>query len=68
MSDCNVTKIDVRQCDYHSADRDKLYEAPNQGFGRQFNVPTHTELLICSFLSLSKAKKQSMGMQGKEQL
>ena len=66
--DCNVTKIDVRQSDYHFADRDKLYESPNQGFGRQFNVPTHTELLVCSFFSLSKAKKNSMGVQEKEQL
>ena len=69
---CYVTKIDVRQSDYHFADRDKLYEAPNQGFGRQFNVPTHIELLVCSFLSLSKAKKKkkkkSMGVQEKEQL
>ena len=68
MFDCNVTKIDVRQSDYHSADRDKLYEAINQGFGRQFNVPTHIELLVCSFLSLSKAKENSMGVQEKEQL
>ena len=66
--DCNVTKIDVRQSDYHFADRDKLYEAPNQGFGRQFSVPTHTELLVCSFLSLSKAKKNSMGVLEKGQL
>ena len=64
----NVTKTDVRQSDYHFADRDKLYEAPNQGFGRQFNVPTHTELLVSSFLSLSKEKKNSMGVQEKEQL
>ena len=42
MFDRYVLKIDVRQIDYHFADRDKLYEAPNQGFGRQFNVPTHT--------------------------
>ena len=68
MFDCNVTKIDVRQSDYHFADRDKLYEATNQGFGRQFNVPTHIELLVCSFLSLSKAKENSMGVQEKEQL
>ena len=60
--------IDVRQSDYHFADRDKLYEATNQGFGRQFNVPTHIELLVCSFLSLSKAKENSMGVQEKEQL
>ena len=52
MFDCNVTKFDVRQSDYHFADRDKLYEAPNQRFGRQFNVPTHIELLVCSSLSL----------------
>ena len=44
---------------------DKLYEAPNQGFGRQFNVPTYIELLVSSFLSLSKAKKNSMGVQEK---
>ena len=68
MFDCNVTKIDVRQSDYNFADRDKLYEATNQGFGRQFNVPTHIELLVCSFLSLSKAKENSMGVQEKEQL
>ena len=68
MFDCYVTKIDERQSDYHFADRDNLYEAPNQGFGRQFNIPTHTELLVCSFLSLSKARKNSMGMQEKEQL
>ena len=68
MFDCNVTKIDVRQSDYHFADRDKLYEATNQGFGRQFNVPTHIEMLVCSFLSLSKAKENSMGVQEKEQL
>ena len=68
MFDCNVTKNDVRQSDYHFADRDKLYEATNQGFGRQFNVPTHIELLVCSFLSLSKAKENSMGVQEKEQL
>ena len=66
MFDFNVTKIDVRQSDCHFADRDKLYEAPNKGFGKQFNVPTHTELLVCSFLSLSKAKKNSMGVQEKE--
>ena len=68
MHVCNVTKLDVRQSDYHFADRDKLYEAPNQGFGRQFNVHTHIELLVCSFLSLSKAKKNLMGVQEKEQL
>ena len=68
MFDCNVTKIDVKQSDYHFADRDKLYEATNQGFGRQLNVPTHIELLVCSFLSLSKAKESSMGVQEKEQL
>ena len=68
MFECYVTKMDVRQSDYHFADRDKLYEAPNQGYGRQFNVPIHIELLICSFLSLSKAKKNSMGVQEKEQL
>ena len=68
MFDCNVTKIDVRQSNYHSAYHDKLYEAPNQGFGRQFNVPTHIELLVCSFLSLPKAKKNSIGVQEKEQL
>ena len=68
MFDCYVTKIDVRQSDYHFADRDKLYEAPNQGFGRQFNVPSHTEPLPCSFLSLPKAKKNSMGVPEKEQL
>ena len=68
MFDCYVIKIDVRQSEYLFADRDKLYEAPNQGYGRQFNVPTHIELLVCSFLSLSKAKKNSMGMQEKEQL
>ena len=44
MFACNVTKLDVRQSDYHFADRDKLYEAPNQ-----FNVPTDIELLVCSF-------------------
>ena len=49
----------MRQSDYHFVDRDKLYEATNQGFGRQFNVPTHIELLVCSFLSLSKAKKKN---------
>ena len=49
MFACNVTKFDVRQSDYHFADRDKLYEAPNQGFDRQFNVPTDTEMLVCSF-------------------
>ena len=65
MFDCNVTKIDVRQSDYHFADRDKLYEPTNQGFGRQFNVPTH---MVCSFLSLSKTKENSMGVQEKEQL
>ena len=68
MFDCNVTKIDVRQSDYHFADRDKLYEATNQGFGRQFKIPTHIELLVCSFLSLSKANENSMGVQEKEQL
>ena len=68
MFDGNATKIDVRQSDYHFADRDKLYEAPNQGFGRHINVPPHIELLVCSFLSLSKAKKNSMGVQEKEQL
>ena len=68
MLDCYVRKIDVRQNEYHFADRDKLYEAPNQGYGRQFNVPTHIELLVCSFSSLSKAKKNSMGVQEKEQL
>ena len=68
MFDCYVTNIYVRQSDYHFTDRDKLYEAPNQGFGRQFNVPTHVELLVCSFLSLSKAKINSMGVQEKEQL
>ena len=66
MFDCNVTKNDVRQSDYHFADRNKLYEATNQGFGRQFKVPTHIELLVCSFLSLSKAKENSMGVQEKE--
>ena len=45
MFDCNVTKTDVRQGDYHFADRDKLYAAPNQGFGRQFN-----DLLILNSL------------------
>ena len=62
MFDCYVIKPDVRQSDYHFAE---LYEALNQGFGRQFNVPTHIELLVCSFLSLSKAKKNSMGVQEK---
>ena len=57
MFDCNVTKIAVRQSDYHFADRDKLYEATNQGFGRQFNVLTHIELLFCSFLSYQKQRK-----------
>ena len=66
MFDCNVTKIDVQKSDYLFADRDKLYEAPNQGSGRQFNVHTHTELLVCSFLSLTKAKKNSMGVQEKQ--
>ena len=56
MFDCNVTKIDVRQSDYTFADRDKLYEATNQRFGRQFNVPTHIELLVCSFLRFIKSK------------
>ena len=58
MFDCKVTKIDVRQSDYHFADRDKLYEAPNQGFGRPFNVPTDTELLVCSFLKFIKSKEK----------
>ena len=56
MFDCNVTKINVRQSDYHFADRDKLYEATNQGFGRQFNLPTHIELLVCSFFKFIKSK------------
>ena len=68
MFDRYVSKIDVRHIDNHFADRDKLYEAPNQGFGRQLKVPAHTELLACSFLSLSKAKKNSMGVQEKDQL
>ena len=61
MFDCYVTKIDARQSDYHFADRDKLYEAPNQGYGRQFNVPNHIELLVFSFLSFSKNKEKCDG-------
>ena len=59
--DCNVTKIDVRQRDYHFADRDKLYEAANQGFGRQFNVATDIDLLVCSFFKFIKNKENLDG-------
>ena len=31
---CDVAEIDVRQSGYHFTDRDKLYDAPNQGFDR----------------------------------
>ena len=54
------------QRDYHFTDRDTLYDCPNQAFGRQFDVYTHIELL--GFLSLSKAMKNSKGVQGKEQI
>ena len=49
MFDCNVTKIDVRQSDYHFADRDKLYEAPNQGFQRTYSYWT-VGLLVFKFI------------------
>ena len=42
----------MRQSDYHFTDRDKLYDAPNQGFGRDIEL-----------LSLSKAMKNSKGVQ-----
>ena len=60
MFDCYVTKIDMRQSDYHFADRDKLYEAPNQGFDRPVNVPTHIELLVCSFLKSPQRRIQDI--------
>ena len=67
MTECDVIKIDLRQSDYHFTDRDILYDAPNHGFGWQFEVHTHIELLVFSLLILSKAKKNSKGVHENEQ-
>ena len=38
LSVCDVAEIDVRQSDCHFTDREKLYDAPNQGFGRNIEL------------------------------
>ena len=35
---CDDAETDVRQSDYHFTDRDKLYDAPNQGFGKDIEL------------------------------
>ena len=66
MFDCNVTKIDVRQSDYHFADIETNYTKLHTR-----NLAGNSTCLLilnCWFARLSKEKKTSMGVQEKEQL
>ena len=61
MFDCYVIKINVRRSDYHFADRDKLYEAPNQGFWQAIQrtyLYWTVGLLVFKFI---KSKEKSNG-------